>query len=107
MLLIRVLRLFPHSSPWGDMAYLLMPSVHCKRLWTYLCALDEPIIPADSTSISDGEKHSIKGLMNQTIDDRSNWLYRLKLLLDVLGISTVQLTAYISLTAEKKTHTRD
>lgn len=45
--------------------------------------------------------------MNQTIDDRSNWLYRLKLLLDVLGISIVQLTAYISLTAEKKTHKRD
>lgn len=105
MLLIRVLRLFPHSTPWGNMAYLLMPSVHCKRLWIYLCALDEPIIPADSTSISDGEKHFNKGA-NES-GDRSNWLYRLKLLLDVLGISIVQLTAYISLTFEKRTHKRD
>lgn len=101
VLLNHVLRNFPHESSWGDMLYLFMPSVHCKRLWAYLCALDEPIIPADFTSISDGNAFN-KGA-NES-GDRSNWLYRLKLVLDV---STVQLTVHVFPAAETRTHKRD
>jgi hypothetical protein len=67
---------FLTKSPW---VILKLCSIYsCRqfeRFWTYLCALDEPIIQADSTSTSEFNKG-----VNES-GDRSNWLDRLKLLI--------------------------